>query len=150
MWATTKHTPISDLFGARRDETTNVIGIQIVLRQCFWSPQTNGAGISGGQSAAVRRGACILHGLFARAADSCSARGRRSNFPKRSSRCLGEDHATDELFPTSVFSITRRSCYNTHVFERRPSGFRSPGRTFALLNAYARCFLAFECRFAAC
>src|SRR6266576_3739965 len=58
-------------FGTCRDETTKIIGIQlIVLRQRFWSAQANGAGISGGQSAAVRRRARILHSLFTRAVDS--------------------------------------------------------------------------------
>jgi ferritin-like metal-binding protein YciE len=46
----------------------------IVLRQRFWSAQANGAGISAGQSAAVRRGACVLHSLFTRAVDSRFAR----------------------------------------------------------------------------
>src|SRR5205814_5050244 len=86
----------------RHGKPTKIIGIQlIVLWQRFWSAQTNGARIYGGQSATVRRSACILHSLFTRAADSRSALPRGSNFSTRSSGGLEQDHGADELFSRS-------------------------------------------------
>jgi len=52
-----------------------------IFRQFFWPYQANGTGILGGQSAAVRRGARVLHRFFTRAVNSRFACGGRDHLP---------------------------------------------------------------------
>ena len=54
-----------------------------------------------GQSAAIRSGTRLLHGLFTCAADSGLAVDCWRHFSRRSGRRLDQDHATNELFSRS-------------------------------------------------
>src|SRR6266487_4109608 len=63
-------------------KAANAASVKILIAwQCFQPLKANISGMVTGQGATVRRGACLLHSFFTRAADSRAARDWRGNFP---------------------------------------------------------------------
>src|SRR5436305_13401697 len=75
--------------------------LEIIFWECFQLAEANIPRMVTGQSAAIGRRACLLHGLFTRAADPRPARGCWPHFPPRSGRRLEQNHAANELFSRS-------------------------------------------------